>query len=554
MLTIALGWVFAVAATAWLLGSEDVPARTTVAGVDIGGLDRESAIDVLNQVVGPAARVPIRIKAFGNDFKVQSESAGITVDAVGTVDALRTRRWNPFDLLAHWMGRGDVRPAVFVDELAAESELGRIAAASGQQMREPRVVYQGLRPIVHNGRRGTEIDRPAAIAAFASAFPNREPVVLPTTPMTPTVSNSAATALANGLATRAVSAPITLTIGGKAVPVEPTVIAKSLVFEGDNGQMRPEVSGSTLHRLLAKPLAQMETPVKEAGWDTTGSTAVVTESRDGLGVKDAALAVAVAGVLDKAGDERAASAELRPQRPRRTTEQAQALGITEQLSTFTQEFPYAAYRVQNIGLAAEKMDGTVLRPGATFSLNDTVGPRTLAAGFTNGYVIGDGGRLQEDLGGGVSTAATAVWTAAFFAGLEKVEQGTHVFWISRYRPGLEATVYWGQLDLKFRNDTPNAVLITAKTTNTSITVSVWGKKQYDSITAVSGPRENVRAFPSVNDDSDGCVAQNGVDGFDIGVDRVFNRGGKEVKRQRFNTHYIPAAAVTCTGKPVKPPA
>ena len=92
------------------------------------------------------------------------------------------------------------------------------------------------------------------------------------------------------------------------------------------------------------------------------------------------------------------------------------LGIPEEVSEFTTYYPHADYRNVNIGRAAELIDGTVLEPGETFSLNDTVGERTRANGFTEGFVISDG-VFAEELGGGVCQVATTTFNAAFFAGL-----------------------------------------------------------------------------------------------------------------------------------------
>ena len=84
----------------------------------------------------------------------------------------------------------------------------------------------------------------------------------------------------------------------------------------------------------------------------------------------------------------------------------------------------------------------MLKPGDTFSLNDIVGERTAANGFTKGFIISDG-VFTEDFGGGVSQVATTTFNAAFFAGLEDVEHKPHSFYIDRYPVGREATVAWG---------------------------------------------------------------------------------------------------------------
>jgi hypothetical protein len=221
--------------------------------------------------------------------------------------------------------------------------------------------------------------------------------------------------------------------------------------------------------------------------------------------------------------------------------------VTEVISTFTQEFPYAAYRVTNIGVASEKINGTVLEPGETFSLNGVVGERTPENGFVEGFVI-QGGRLVEDYGGAVSTITTAMWHTAFYAGMTRIEQRAHSYWISRYVAGLEATVSWGTLDLKFRNDTPYGVFITSSVTNTSVTTTMWSTDYWD-IEAEFGPRGNFRSPGTVYDTSAACVAQSGVEGFDITVTRVWSRGGEVRDRERLFTSYNAAPNVICAPKP-----
>jgi vancomycin resistance protein YoaR len=228
--------------------------------------------------------------------------------------------------------------------------------------------------------------------------------------------------------------------------------------------------------------------------------------------------------------------------------------VVEQLSSFRQNFPYAAYRVQNIGTAAKYINNTLLMPGETFSLNDTIGERTPENGYTKGFVVGPGGVFAEDLGGGVSTSATTTWTAAFYAGLERVYTQAHSIWISRYQPGLEATVAWGSFDMKFRNDTKHAVLIKTRMRNTSLTVSMYGTKVYDKVRAVSGPRENVRPFKTIYSEKKGCLAQGGSPGFSIVVTRVFYLDGKVVKREPIRTVYRPSPTVVCGPDPSKKPS
>jgi hypothetical protein len=112
-------------------------------------------------------------------------------------------------------------------------------------------------------------------------------------------------------------------------------------------------------------------------------------------------------------------------------------------------------------------------------------------------------------------------------------------------------VSWGNFDMKFRNDTPHGVFITATTTNTSLTVEMWSTKVYDKVTAESGARTNVRKFSTIYDTSPKCLGQSGVEGFSINVDRVWYQGGKELRRETIPTRYKPTPKVVCGEKKKK---
>ncbi len=199
--------------------------------------------------------------------------------------------------------------------------------------------------------------------------------------------------------------------------------------------------------------------------------------------------------------------------------------MTERVSTFTTNFPYADYRNVNLPRAAELINGTLLRPGETFSLNDVVGERTAKNGFTEGYVVSDG-IFKKDLGGGVSQIATTTFNAMFFAGLEDVEHKPHSVYIDRYPEGREATVAWPSVDLKFTNTTPYGVLITAKvvkstpTKEGAATVSMYSTRRWK-ITSSNGPRTNARAPACATTRSRDCEEFIGVPGFSVDVFRFF---------------------------------
>ncbi len=146
------------------------------------------------------------------------------------------------------------------------------------------------------------------------------------------------------------------------------------------------------------------------------------------------------------------------------------------VSEFTTYYPPGQPRVVNIRRAAAVIDGTILPPGATFSMNKALGERTIAKGYVPAPQIGAGNSFVDSVGGGISQVATMLYNGAFFAGLELIEHQPHSLYIDRYPLGREATVSWGGPELIFRNDWPASVLIKLDATDTSITVRFFSSR------------------------------------------------------------------------------
>ncbi len=549
---LAVFWLAAVMVTFVALGSTKIPSGTTVNGVEVGDLDRQSAVNKLAAAFAQQSKAPVTLTISETTTRVPAEALGLAANYGATVDSLMTSRWNPSDMWRGIRGGGSGDIAFDIDEATLSGKLDALAQQYSHPAREPEITYSGTTPQLTDPVVGKMIDKAAAPGVLLTHYLRAQgPIDLPIVEQQPQVSGDQARETLDGIAKTAVSAPVTVKVGDVLAEASPAAIANALSFQVKEGELRSVIDGAALHASLGPALAKVDTAAKDASWDVTSGKPVLVPAQPGNGVTDSHIADSVGSVLDKQADQRRVEMPLGPLTPKLSTQDAAALNIKEKVSSFKQPFAYAPYRVQNIGLAAKKVNRTLLKPGEVFSLNKIVGERTKANGFTEGLVVGEGGRFREALGGGVSAAATTLWTAAFYAGLERVEQGSHLIWISRYRPGLEATVAWGMLDLKFKNDTPAGVLITTKMTKSSLTVTLWGEKQYDAVKAVSGPKMNTKAFTKEEVSGPSCVAQNGVPGFSIAVDRVFFKGSEQVKKQTFTTSYIPAAQVTCVKAPDK---
>ena len=552
-LVIAAGAVLLLVGYLVLAAQSGSTARggTVVAGVDISGLSEAEAAAKVEDALNPAVRKRIHVDALGQKFVIRPAKLGVLVDGEASVAPAYGRTWNPVTLVTGMFGGQELPLQIDVDESVIRNEVRSIADAIDVAPIEPQISVRNGRPVVMAGEAGRTLDVDATTAAVVAALPlPRTPVEAMVTKSSPAIDEGVVKQAEDFIAA-ATSGPITVQADSVTAEIGPKTIGRALTVTLDESGFTPTLDGEILHEAIADQLAAIEDPGSDATFRIKNGKSRVVKSKVGRGVSDDELAQKVATVLANPAGQREVAVSVGLREPALTTEQAEQLGVVEKLSSFTQNFPYAAYRVQNIGEAASRVNGTLLMPGETFSMNDVIKERTEENGYTVGFVVGEGGVFDEQLGGGVSAATTTVWTGAFFAGLERVFTQAHSIYISRYQPGLEATVAWGIFDMKFRNDTPNAVFITTSMSNTSMTVSFWGTKQYDEIDAEFGPKTNTRKFATIYDDSKDCLGQEGVDGFTITVDRVFYKDGKEVKREPITTTYKAAPKVICGEKPKK---
>lgn len=108
-------------------------------------------------------------------------------------------------------------------------------------------------------------------------------------------------------------------------------------------------------------------------------------------------------------------------------------------------------RTVNLRLAASKIDGKILMPGESFSYNDVVGERTVAAGYRNAAIYING-EVEDGLAGGICQISSTLYDAVVYSNLEVNERHNHARVPSYVSAGKDATVYWGSKDFKFTNN------------------------------------------------------------------------------------------------------
>lgn len=147
------------------------------------------------------------------------------------------------------------------------------------------------------------------------------------------------------------------------------------------------------------------------------------------------------------------------------------------LGTFTTRYDASnKNRSNNITLASNKIDGTIILPGEVFSYNQTVGKRTIDAGYKEAGAYA-GGKVVQEIGGGICQVSSTLYNAVLYANLEIVDRSNHYFETSYVDAGRDATVSWGTVDFKFRNNRQYPIKIEAVSKNGVTKMTIKGIKE-----------------------------------------------------------------------------
>ena len=544
--------VLVIATTGFLLWSINVvPPNARLFGINIGGKIAPTAYELVNIAIQDQLEDPIRLKTPQGIVSATPEQLGVSLDLPKTIKNIHK---NPISFISSALYPATVTAKIDINDNSLKISLAKIAQANTAAPINATLKTQGGRVVTTDAKSGTEIDWEETKKSIRDSwlYPERD-VVVAITFVPPNVSDEDVNKIRSDLAEQAIAAPITLTMGQKSVVLSPAIIGEALSFVPTGEKIESRFSEEIIKKEIARQLPNISPNSSDAYFDFKNNKIILVPAQEGLRFISGQLDAALSPVFRKKG-ERKVSLDSAVVKPVISTESLEKLKITDQLSNFRQAFDYLPYREKNVGQAAKYLDGKLLAPGEVFSMNETIKERTTANGYVKGIYIGDGGRFAQGLGGGVSIITSATWSAAFFAGLEKIEQRAHSVHIERYTPGLEATVSWPTLDLKFRNNTGNYVLIKAFAQRDGIAISMYGTKVYDKISAVSGEpfsiNNNIGTFVS-NDPN--CVPQPPGPGYKIKVQRLFWKNNQVVETEDFLTSYKPSTNVICQAIPeIKP--
>ncbi|MFF0528260.1 VanW family protein [Nocardia amikacinitolerans] len=545
---IAAGAVLAVGGLGYavdaVLSSGDVPRGVVVAGIDIGGMDVDEADAKLRASLDGRSGQELPLQIGDVRAELTPSAAGLAVDWEGTWDRIGGQPINPFARVVSFFGTREVSVASTVDEAALDRQLAALRVHDRPTV-EGTIQFQNGKPVAIPPVPGRVLDMPAARNALIDNWTEGGTLELPVVPAPLTVRPEAVQTALHDIAEPAVRGDVVFTGKGGDAVLTPEQIATVLSFAPDGqGGLAANYDLNAATAILAPQLAKSEVEAKDATFAVSGGAPRVVPAVVGDKINWPKTLEQLPALLASA-QQRSAAAVYEKIEPKLTTEAAQGLGIVEQMGAFTTS-GFSGPSGVNIRTVAQKVNGAVVKPGETFSLNEFTGPRGTAEGYVESGII-DHGRPSTAVGGGISQFATTLYNAAYFAGLEDAGHTEHSYYISRYPAAREATVFDGAIDLKFRNNTQTGVYIETFATGSEITVRLWGTKTVD-VESITGektkPTEpNTITLPKGKD----CIASEGAPGFTITDTRVITdrKTGREVSRATRTVKYDPIPVVKC---------
>ena len=583
--------LFLILTIAWTLGFQLLYAGrifpgVSVAGVDVSGLSRNEAAVKLQGALSYPITGKILFRDQEKAWVASPAELGMVFDPSSSAGAAYGvgRRGGLFGALAGQIrasGSGmQVPPVIVFDQRVAVQYLSQIATQVNRSMLEASLSLNGTEVVAQPGQVGRELKMDATLiylGAQLQTFSDGE-VELVIQEVQPQILDVSAQADA---ARQVLSQPLTLLVpNAKEADPGPYVynqqiLANLLAVQRTQNGVQVVLNSTGLRNLLTPVKQQLDRASSNAKFifnDETLQLDVMEDSKVGRAMDmDASMQAINDALLRGEHNVPLVIAETQPEVPASAT--GQQLGITELI---WQEISYfygsGNERMQNIQAAAARFHGVMVPPGEVFSMGQTMGDVSLESGFAEALII-YGGRTIKGVGGGVCQVSTTLFRGVFNIGLPVLERYPHAYRVSYYEmtasggvdsrlAGLDATVYFPLVDLKFKNDTPywilmetyvnlNARTLTWKFYSTRDGRSVdWTTTGPSNVVSAPPPRFEVNDELKKNQMKQVDWAANGAD---VTVTRTVWKDGAVWLQDQFTTHYEPWQAICQYGPDSKKP-
>jgi vancomycin resistance protein YoaR len=450
-----------------------------VGNVSLGGKTPEEAREIVDER-GAAAFDELRFVGGPEEFAISAREAGLTLDVESTVDrayavgregSISKRLGERFEGAWGTVGTSSV---VDHDREAVRSRIENRATRINQEGRNAYVDIRGSDAEAVESREGYTMDVQGTAANVDKALERMSgEVEIAGEAFEPEVLTPAAEEAAS-VAQEAMSEPVTLTADGKEWELSPEEIGQSLSFTPRaGGELSVGLDREQLRGVMSDVYEDLTIAPIEAGFRFEDDGVGVTESRAGQEIEEEELYDALEAGLFQG--ERAYEVSVGVDEPELTTAQAEELKPTELIGTYRTNYTLSSdtsqERVENLRIASDAISGKALAPGEIFSANELLEPLS----YYETKVIIEGKEEKAD-GGGLCQVSSTLYMAANYAGLDIVERHPHAAQLPYIRPGLDATVWFGALDMKFENTSDGYLLLREYVAEDGyIYAEIWGR-------------------------------------------------------------------------------
>ena len=534
--------------------TQHIASGTTVSGVDVSGLSPKKAHERIGKGVGDQLAQPVTLTVGQGSSELVPAKSGISVDTDASVKKLTGFTLNPLTLAQRLSGQ-HTDAVIRIDSTALRGALEDRVDTMANGAVSATVTLDGTKPVTTPASNGIGLDVDASLKQIGGTWPlGKKTLAMAEGTATPAITDEEASEFVDGTLTPLLSSGLTVNTAdagaqsknpGAAAAFSPQDTAEMLKISSEGGTLSATFDPTALRDAIVARVGQVETPAQNATWKIDGSATGAPGARpqyvpaaQGKTIDTAALSASLlkagTSATDVAG--RTVTLPMVVAEPTVKTPQNE-WGISEAIGEFATPYNAGdAPRTQNLTRGAELVNGTVVKPGEVFSLEKTLGEVDGEHGFAAAGVIQNGEHVDA-MGGGLSQVATTVFNAGFEAGMDDTEHHPHQYYFERYPAGREATLWTGNLDMKFTNSTPHAVLVQAWLDGEQIHVRMWSTKYYD-VSITSSERSNFRPVRTEHGSGPNCEpTSGGQPGFDITVTRTRKHDGKALPDDVLTTKY-----------------
>ncbi|PAY23375.1 hypothetical protein CEY15_08650 [Dietzia natronolimnaea] len=549
-----------------------VPRGAEVAGIQVGGMRTADAEQLLIRELGPRVDEEVDLRAGVVSTTLDPQSVGLSVDWQGTLDRAGEQPLNPVTRLISLVWSTEVGIASVIPDARLTDFLEKLALQADFEPREGAIWFdrdEVRSAIPLDGQRlRIESSRDAVLAHWLDD--DGVDLVVDYTPtetqadqvraLIRDVAEPAAgrdvTLLASRMREDGTEPPVTTVTTrlpapppppgrDRAVPAERELkmvdpddphavpvlfprdrIGEYLTFVRDGAVLEPRFDADAAKGILEPLLEETEQEGRDASFSFSGSTASVVPAVQGRTVSWGPLLGALPGQLTDVQGPRVLPVAYVGRDPEVTTEEAERAGIREPVGEFTVAVG-ASGRAQSM---IASLAGHFIPAGESFSMSDV-------AGVVSGDVSAD-------------AVATALFNAAFESGAQGLVRTGRGVDGAQFPAGRDATA---SEDVGFRNEQGTGLVIDASGSGSSVTVRLWGTREY-TVRISTAPRADLRRAETRVLTSPGCTPDPGADGYTARVTRVVQRGEETVSTDTVSSTYAPRVRVECRVESPSPTA